>query len=126
VGSRYAVGMLAGLVIVWLAVQLLRRRSFGIGTALALGVLAIAMLAVAVAAPLLEAQAVVVAVEAAGLPTEPSTPPFGELSETIVIPQAPHWQSFDFSLAALGLVAGLSALLLGRASRLQEDAEGLI
>lgn len=126
VGSRYAVGLLAGLVIIWLAAQLLRRRSFGIGTAIALGVLAVGMVAASIVAPMLEAQAVVVAVEAAGLPTEPSTPVFGESDETWVVPPTPHWQGFDFSLLALGLVTGLCSLLLGRAARLQDDAEGLI
>ncbi|GEK79201.1 hypothetical protein [Agrococcus baldri] len=126
VGSRYAVGMLAGIVLIWLAVQLLRRRSFGIGTAIALGVLAVAMLTTSVAAPMLEAQAVVTAVDAAGVPTEPSTPTFGESDETWVVPPTPHWQSFDFSLLALGVVTGLASLLLGRASRLQEETRGLI
>lgn len=126
VGSRYAVGMMAGLLIIWLAVQLLRKRSFGFGTAGLLGVLAVGMLAVAILAPMLEGQASVLAVQAAGLPTEPSTPPFGESDETWVIPRAPHWQGFDFSLLALGLVTGLCALLLGRASRLQDETTGLI
>ncbi|SDS14875.1 hypothetical protein [Agrococcus carbonis] len=126
VGSRYAIGVLAGLVVIWLAVQLLRRRSLGVGTAVSLGVLAIGMLAVSVAAPMLEAQATVVAIEAAGMPTEYTTPVFGESDETIVIAPAPHWQSIDFSLLALGAVTGLAALLLGRAARLQEDTRGLI
>ncbi|MCH1881453.1 hypothetical protein [Agrococcus sp. ARC_14] len=126
VGSRYAVGMLAGLMIIWLAVQLLRKRSFGIGTAVMLGVLAAGMLAVAIISPMLEAQAVALAVEAAGLPTEPSTPTFGESDETWVIPPTPHWQGFDFSLLALGVVTGFCSLLLRRASKLQDEAEGLI
>lgn len=126
VTARYAIAVLACLVIIWLAVQLLRQRSFGVGTSVALGVLALGMLAVAIVAPMLEAQAVAVAVEAAGLPTEPSTPTFGESDESWVIPPTPHWQGFDFSLVALGLVTGLCALLLGRASKLQAEAEGLI
>ncbi|WP_405218624.1 hypothetical protein [Agrococcus sp. Ld7] len=126
VGSRYAVGMLAGILVIWLAVQLLRKRSFGLGTAGLLGVLALGMFAVAIVAPMLEGQAAVLAVEAAGLPTEPSMPTFGESDETWVIPPTPHWQGFDFSLLALGLVTGLCALLLGRASRLQDDTTGLI
>ncbi|SFS11136.1 hypothetical protein SAMN04487783_1522 [Agrococcus baldri] len=126
VGSRYAVGMLAGLVLIWLAVQLLRKRSFGIGTAVLLGVLSITMLAVAIGAPQLEAQAGVIAIEAAGVPTEPSTPVYGESDESWVIPRPPHWQNIEFSLLALGVVTGFSALLLGRASRLQDDTTGLI
>ncbi|WP_206448071.1 hypothetical protein [Agrococcus sp. KRD186] len=126
VGSRYAVGMLAGLVLIWLAVQLLRKRSFGIGTAVLLGVLSVSMLAVAIGAPQLEAQAGMIAIEAAGVPTEPSTPVYGESDESWVIPQPPHWQNIEFSLLALGVVTGFSALLLGRASRLQDDTTGLI
>lgn len=126
VGSRYAVGMLAGILLIWLAVRLLRQRSFGFGTAIALGVLGVAMIAVAVAAPQLEAQAIAVAIDAAGVPTEAATTSAGELTESIVIPPTPHWQNVDFSLLALGVVTGFSALMLGRAARLQHDTRGLI
>ncbi|GAA1423012.1 hypothetical protein [Agrococcus citreus] len=126
VSSRYAVAVLTCVVVIWLAVQLLRKRSFGVGTAISLGVLAAAMAAVAIAAPLLEAQATVMAVEALGLPTAPDPVGGSEEAATWLMPAVPHWQSSEWSLLALGLVTGLSALLLGRAARLQDDAEGLI
>lgn len=125
IGSRAAIAGLACVVIIVLAAQLLRRRSFGRGSALVLGALGAAMLVVAIAAPMLEAQAVAVAMEALGLPTVDHEVVWDNGSAWLVTP-AFDAEDVDWSLLALGLVAGLASILLTRATRLQEDAEGLI
>lgn len=126
VSSRYAVGLLACLTVAGLSVGLLRGRPFGRLSGWWLGAVGTLMVLVAVAEPWLSRTSVAGAVDALGLPTGwEATGRAAELA-TWVVPPAWDWTDTDWSLLVLGLVALVSAVLLHRAHRLEQDTAGLI
>lgn len=110
--------VLACLVLVVLAVQLLRERPFATVLTASLTVLGILMLATAWASPALNAAGQQAVAEAAGLYLHPA--PYGDYS-VLVFPSTPRWD-----LAALGAIVLLLTVLVRRAHRYQADVEGLV
>lgn len=116
----YIVGGLTCLMILALAIQLLRKQSFGIASGIAMIALAILAIGTGFAVPALNAQAEVVFVEHLGLPTS------GEMAEVWVSPAAPHWSFSDWPMILLGLLTALGGWLIFRARQLRLDLEGTI
>lgn len=116
----YIVGGLTCLMILALAIQLLRKKPFGIASGIAMIALAILAIGTGFAVPALNAQAEVVFVEHLGLPTS------GEMAEVWVSPTAPHWSFSDWPMILLGLLTALGGWLIFRARQLRLDLEGTI
>lgn len=116
----FVVGGLACLVILGLAVQLLRGRQFGLGSAASMFVLTAVSIGTGFAVPALNAQAQVVFVEELGLPTN------GEQAAVWVVREVPLWEFSDWPLILLGLLTALGGWLILRARQLRLDLEGTI
>lgn len=116
----FVTGGLACLVILGLAVQLLRGRQFGLGSAISMFALAAVAIGTGFAVPALNAHAETVFVEALGLPTN------GEVAPVWVSPDVPLWEFSDWPIILLGLLTALGGWLILRARQLRLDLEGTI
>lgn len=117
----FLVGGLTCLVLLLLAVQMLRGRSFGLGVAISMFVVATVTIAAGVARPGIQARAEELLVASAGLPTS-----WGKGHPAWLLPDSPDWTSSDWPLIMIGLLIALGGWLVLRARQLRLDLEGTI
>ena len=107
------------LMLLVLAIQLLRRRSFGVITGAAMMLNAVVAIVSGVAAPALQAKAEQIMVAHLHLPQHGPAPDW-------VTPGVFDWTDSNWPLVLLGLTIGLGGWLVLRGRTLQRDLEGTI
>lgn len=116
----YVVAGLICLAVIYIASCLLRRRQFGLGTAISLFVVAVVTVGAGIAGPMLDASYELAFAKRLGLPLN------GEHADTWVSAYAPDWQDWNWIMILLGLHIALGGWLVLRARKLREDLEGTI
>lgn len=124
-GFPFLVASLGFLGIMLLCLRLLRSRPFGRTAQITLGVVGALSVIGSVLVPWGERKAIILAVEAAGLPTSPEQAT--SAMRGFILTQDFHWLwRTNWLWLIFGLLLVLVALLWQKATRFQRDQEGLI
>ncbi|SJM49790.1 hypothetical protein [Agrococcus casei] len=115
----YITGGVTSLMVLMLAIQLLRRRPFGIVAGVAMLVNAVVAIGSGIVVPALKAEAEQIMVAYLNLPRHGPAPDW-------VTPASHDWTDTDWTLVLLGLMIGLGGWLVLRGRALQHDLEGTI
>ncbi|MGO3648451.1 hypothetical protein [Agrococcus casei] len=115
----YITGGVTSLMVLMLAIQLLRRRPFGIVAGVAMLVNAVVAIGSGIAVPMLKAGAEQVMVATLNLPLDGPAPDW-------VSPSTHDWTDTDWTLVLLGLMIGLGGWFVLRGRAMQQDLEGTI
>ena len=115
----YITGGVTCLMVLMLAIQLLRRRPFGIIAGIAMLVNAAVAIGSGITVPVLQARAEQIMVAHLNLPRHGPAPDW-------VTPSSHDWTDTDWTLVLLGLMIGLGGWLVLRGRTLQQDLEGTI